>query len=125
MAWWNRRRRRTGDPEDPPMPSRMEGVPDNVWGMMMEEEGMRRHERELARVRIVAELARPRERALSHLSIAVTSSAVFGGIALSLLLMGRGWWSLAPVALLLPALFSGVYFGLEARRQPPERAPNG
>ncbi|MFJ7061598.1 hypothetical protein ACIQVA_28420 [Streptomyces microflavus] len=107
------------------MPSRMEGVPDDVWGMMMEEQGVRRHERDLARIRILTELARPHERALSHLSIAVMSSAVFGGIALALLLMGLGWWSLAPVPLLLPALFSGVYFALEARRQSPERAPNG
>ncbi|WP_145499417.1 hypothetical protein [Streptomyces sp. CFMR 7] len=124
MAWWNPRRRRTGDPDDPPMPRQMEGVPDDVWMIMLEEEGIRRYERDRARIRIEAELARPLERAVSHLSIAAMSSAVFGGIALALLLMGFGWWSLTPVPLMLPALFSAVYFGVQARRGAGDRPRN-
>ncbi|MEW5536404.1 hypothetical protein ACWGH7_05660 [Streptomyces cyaneofuscatus] len=125
MAWWNPRRRRTGDPDDPPMPLRMEGVPDDVWMMMLEEEGMRRQERDHARIRVEAELARPHERAVSHMSIAAMSSTVFGAIALTLLLMGFGWWSLTPVTLMLPAVFSTVYFGLEARRSFGDGTRNG
>ncbi|WP_146225933.1 hypothetical protein ACQ9ZG_19380 [Streptomyces araujoniae] len=98
------------------MPRRMEGVPDDVWMIMLEEEGMRRYERDRARIRVEAELARPHERAVSHMSLAAMSSAVFGGIALALLVMGFGWWSLVPVTLMLPAVFSAVYFGVEARR---------
>ncbi|MFE3719228.1 hypothetical protein [Streptomyces cyaneofuscatus] len=80
----------------------------------------RRRALDQARFRIQAELARPRERALSHLTVSTVAAGVFGSIALAFVLMGFGWWVLAPVGLVLPALFTGVYFGLEARRAPRE-----
>lgn len=127
MAGLNRWRRRTREPEDPypPLPRRMEGVPDNAWEILIGREYARRQALEQARSRIQAELARPREGALSHLTVSTVAVGVFGSIALAFVLMGFGWWALAPVGLLIPALYTGVHFGLKARRTPGEGSGTG
>ncbi|MCX4821560.1 hypothetical protein OG883_17000 [Streptomyces sp. NBC_01142] len=102
------------------MPESMEGVSAEDWGLLVEHEYTHRAALDEARRNVEAELARPRERNLSNLGITVVASLVFGVIAVALFTMGFGWWSLLPVAMLVPALVLALHFAPRVLRPEPE-----
>ncbi|MFF1416130.1 hypothetical protein [Streptomyces sp. NPDC058280] len=102
------------------MPEYMEGVSTEDWRLLMEHEYKRRAALDEARRNVEAELARPRERHLSHLGINIVASLVFGVIAVALFAMGLGWWSLLPAAPLVPALVLALHFARRVLRPDPD-----
>ncbi|MGN9796221.1 hypothetical protein ACTMTU_34750 [Streptomyces sp. OZ13] len=102
------------------MPEYMEGVSAEDWRLMVEHEYAHRAALDEARRNVEAELARPQERNLSNLSITVVASIVFGIIAVALFTIGFGWWSLLPVALLVPALVLALHFTRQVLGPEPE-----
>ncbi|MGW0840071.1 hypothetical protein ACWD26_07890 [Streptomyces sp. NPDC002787] len=88
----------------------MEGVSPEDWERLVAHEYEYRAALAEAHRRVRAELDRPRERYLSHLGVTVVASFVFGVIAVCLFALRFGWWSLLPVALVVPALVLAVHF---------------
>ncbi|MFF6784439.1 hypothetical protein [Streptomyces sp. NPDC012510] len=98
------------------MPESMEGVTPEAWRRLVAHEYAYRAALEEAHRRVRAELDRPRERYVSHLGVTVVGSFVFGVITVCLFALGFGWWSLLPVALLVPALVLAAHFARRVLR---------
>ncbi|MEV7568017.1 hypothetical protein [Streptomyces tanashiensis] len=93
------------------MPEYMDGVSSEDWRVVVEHEYVYRAALDEARRNVEAELARPHERNLSNLGVSAVATFVFGTMSAALFALGFSWWSLLPLALLVPALVLGLYFG--------------
>ncbi|MDX3588941.1 hypothetical protein OG920_46145 [Streptomyces europaeiscabiei] len=107
------------------MPESMEGVSPEDWELLVAHEYTYRAALDGARRHVETELDRPREQDLSHLSITIVASLVFGVIAVALSVIGFGWWSLLPVALLAPAFALALHFARRVLRPGPEGRGRG
>lgn len=124
MARWIPRRPRARS-DEPPMPESMEGVSPEDWELLVAHEYAYRAALDEARRHVEAELDRPHERHLSYMGITIVSSLVFGVIAVALFMIGVGWWSMLPVALLAPALVLALYSARRVLRAAREGRASG